>query len=266
MFLLLSLLACADPAPVALATCQAVPNLATDKAGLELFQPLLAEGDWKALSGATPTAGLELVGADGLAKIREQTTCTVLSTEGAGTGRWAVELERSNPGVNPDGSLGEAQTHTLSWQAVKTQDGIRIEAGIQGASISRRNAESAVADDDQRRAAAIWRAIHKKFPDPLLTVDIAKAEALYEKLEYQKKIPVKAVGVEDDKLFVEVSNTGDKPVSKLELRADFEVGDQTKSHTTTVPSLAPGAKLEVELPIPEGAEGNVHVEVVGLEL
>lgn len=264
MFLLLSLLACADPAPVALATCQAVPGLATDAAGLELLEPLLASEDLKALKGAQATAGLEAVGSEGLATIRSKTTCAVLSAESAGSGRWAVDLERTAPTVSGDGTLGEPATQALAWQAVKTPDGIRIEAGIQGAAISRLNAEAAVAEDDLRRAAAIWRAIHKKFPDPLLTVDIARAEAAHHYGEILKKVHAKPVGVEDGKLFIEAANGNEAPVSQVEIKADFEVGENTKSETTVVPELAGGAKLEIELAVPEGADGNVHVEVVKL--
>jgi hypothetical protein len=266
MILLPLLLACADPAPVALSTCEALPNLATDAAGLELLEPLLAPGDWEALSKAAPTAGLEKLGSEGLAALRQQTNCTLLSSESAGSGRWAVELERTNPSVDGDGNLGEAETHALSWQAVKTPEGVRIEAGIEAAAISRRNADAAVAEDDLRRAAAVWRAIHKKFPDPLLYVDIARAEAAYAKAEALKGVRAKPTGVADGKLYVELSNQAQAAVGSVELRADFAVGEQTHSSTLTHPGLEAGATVEVELAVPEGADGNVHVEVVGLEL
>jgi hypothetical protein len=266
MLLLLTLLACGNPDPVALSTCQALPTLASDPAGLTLLEPLLAPGDWEALSKAQPTAGLELLGPDGLAALRQQTTCTLLATEGAGSGRWAVDLERTSPSVGPDGSLGEMVTHSLAWQAVKTDGGIRIEAGIEGAAISRRNAETAIAEDDPKRAAAIWRAIQKKFPDPLLSVDIARAEAFQARAEAMKTILAKPTGVADGKLYVELQNRGGQAVTAVEVKADFAAGEGTKTETTTHPLLDADAVIEIELPVPEGADGNVHVEVVGLEV
>jgi hypothetical protein len=266
MLLLPFLLACANPEPPALSACQALPTLATDPAGLALLEPLLARDDWEALSAATPTAGLELLGAEGLAELRAQTQCTLLSAESAGSGRWALELERTCPTVSADGSLGDPETTTLSWQAVKTSQGVRIEAGIEAAAIGRRNAEAAVTEGDLRRAASAWRAIQKKFPDPLLTVDIARAEATFAQAEALKMVRAKPTSVADGKLLVALKNQGEAPVQALEIRADFGVGDLTERRTITWASLEAGAEAEVELPVPEGADGNVHVEVVGLEL
>jgi hypothetical protein len=266
MLLLPFLLACANPEPAALSTCQALPTLATDAAGLALLEPLLAEADWEALSAAAPTAGLERLGADGLARIRAQTRCTLLSAESAGTGRWAVELERTSPGVTPEGSLSAPETTPLSWQAVKTPDGVRIEAGIAAAAIGRRNAEAAVAEGDLRRAASSWRAIQKKFPDPLLSVDIAQAEDAFAQAEVIRRIRAKPTAVAEGELTVSLQHQGEVPVREIEIRADFGVGDRTESATITWASLEPGSEAELKLPVPEGADGKVHVEIVGLAL
>ncbi len=268
MTLLLFLMACADPAPVALQACEALPGLATDPAGLELLQPLLESKDYDALAAAAPTAGLELVGADGLASLRTQASCTLLSAESAGSGRWAVELERSAPAVLADGSLGEVQTTPLSWQAVKTPDGVRVETGLAGAAIMRASAATALEEGDVRRYASTWKAVANKFPDPLLTVDVAQAQAAFERLEYQAKIRGKPIEVDEaaGTLKAEIRNEGERSVSAVQLRVDFGVGETTASESATLEALAGGATAEVTVPIPEGADGKVHIEVLGLEL
>jgi hypothetical protein len=268
MVLLLFLMACADPVPVAQRACEALPGLATDPAGLQLLAPVLATVDYDALAAAQPTRGLELLGSDGLAALRGKVECTVGLVEGAGQGRWAVDLERSLPEVLPDGSLGEVKTTALSWQAVKTKDGVRVETGLAGAAIMRASAQQAYEEGDLRRYSSSWRAIAKKFPDPLIAVDIAHAEGLFERDEYRTKIRGKPVAVDDaaGTLKAELSNTGEREVVQLEVRVEFGVGDQTASQTANVDELGAGSTATVEVDIPEGADGKVHIEVVHLEL
>jgi hypothetical protein len=267
MVLLLFLMACADPAPVAQQACEALPGLAPDATGLQLLQPLLAEVDYNAMASGWTSEGLRVVGAEGLAELRAQASCTVGLVEGAGQGRWAVELERSLPVVNPDGSFGEVATTALSWQAVKTPDGIRVETGLAGAAIMRASSREAFEEGDLRRYSSTWHAIANKFPDPLITVDIAHADVIFARHEYREKIRGKPVEVDDEAgtLKAELANTGDQAVSKLELRVDFGVGDQTASETATLEALEAGGTAEVVVPIPEGADGKVHIEVLGLQ-
>lgn len=268
MVLLLFLMACADPVPVAQQACEALPGLATDPAGLQLLAPVLATVDYDALAAAQPTKGLELLGSDGLAELRGKVQCTVGLVEGAGQGRWAVDLERTLPTVLADGSLGEPQTTALSWQAVKTDDGVRVETGLAGAAIMRASAEQALEEGDLRRYASSWRGLAKKFPDPLISVDIAHAEKVFDRHEYLGEIRGKPVEVDEKEgtLKAELSNTGDRAVSELELRVDFGVGEATASETATVEAIEAGGKAEVVVPIPEGADGKVHIEVLSLEL
>jgi hypothetical protein len=268
MTFLLFVLACADPAPVAVEACEALPGLATDPAGLQLLEPVLAQVDYDALAAAAPTRGLELVGGDGLAALRAQASCTVGLVEGAGQGRWAVDLERSLPKVNADGSLGEVEVVALAWQAVKTDDGIRVETGLAGANIMRKSATQALEEGDLRRYASSWRAIAKKFADPLLTVDVAEAERVFGRVEYLAKIRGKPVEVNEEEgtLRGEISNSGDRKATAIEIRVDFGVGDQTASVNATVEALEPGATTAVDVAIPEGADGKVHIEAVSLEL
>lgn len=267
MFLLLFLMACADPAPVAQQACEALPVLAADPASLELLAPVLAQADYDALTSAAPTQGLETVGAEGLAALRGKASCTVKLVESAGQGRWAIDLQRSLPVVQPDGSLGEPETVELAYQAVKTPDGIRIETGLAGAAITRKSAETALDEGDLRRWASTWRAIANKFPDPLITVDIAKAEAVFLRDSYRSKIVGKPVGIDEEEntLKGEISNTGKQAASAIQLRVDFAVGEETVSESTTIEALAQGAKAEIAVPIPEGADGKVHIEVLSLE-
>jgi len=268
MFLVLFLMACADPAPVAIRACEALPGLATDSAGLQLLAPVLAQVDYDALAKAQPTKGLELLGSDGLADLRSKASCTVNLVEGAGQGRWAVDLERSLPTVLPDGSLGEVEVTPMTWQAVKTDDGVRIETGLAGASIMRASAQQAFEDGDLRRYASSWRGLVKKFPDPLITVDIAAAGLVFDQHEYKSSIRAKPLEIDEEAgtLTGEVANTGDRATATVELRVDFGVGEGTASETASIPALEAGATTQVTVPIPEGADGKVHFEVLSLEL
>ena len=267
MFLLIFLMACADPAPVAKQACEALPGLATDPAGLQLLAPLLAKVDYDALASAQPTLGLQLLGSDGLAELRNQASCTVGAVEGAGQGRWAVDMERSLPVVNLDGSLGEVETTPLSWQAVKTPDGVRVETGLAGAAIMRASAEQAFEEGDLRRYASSWRAIVKKFPDPLISVDVAMAASSIDAWEYRARVRGKPVTIDEEAgtLQAEITNQGDRAVRALRVRVDFEVGSQTVSQALVIESLEANTTAPVDVPIPEAADGKVHIEIESLE-
>ncbi len=268
MIIFLFLMACADPVPVALQACEALPGLATDPAGLQLLAPVLAKVDYDALASAQPTQGLQLLGSDGLAELRSKASCTVGAVEGAGQGRWAVDLERSLPAVNPDGTLGEVEVTAMSWQAVKTSDGVRLETGLAGAAIMRASAEQALEEGDLRRYASSWRAIIKKFPDPLLSVDVARAADVFDQYEYRTQLRGKPVEVDDKAgtLKGEISNVGKRDARNIQVQVDFGVGTQTVSQAATIEAIAAGTASTVDVAIPEGADGSVHIEVVGLEL
>ncbi|MEY3210866.1 MAG: hypothetical protein RIT28_1347 [Pseudomonadota bacterium] len=253
---------CTDPVPTAVATCQALPGLAVDEAGRKLLDPLLVAADLAALDALPPTAGLQKVGSERLAELRSKTTCTAGKVESAGGEGWAVPLTRVSPKVNPDGSFGEPETTEFSWIVTEAPEGLRVKTRLEFVYTTRKSVEKAIAEKDWRRVSATWRAIAKEYPDPLLAVDVAEAEAQearYELLAQLKGVFAEAnetevIGLVESKATVEVP--------KVKVRISFETAGEPIRVDLEAGPVPAGGNVQVRTPIPEGAIGQVLVEVV----
>ena len=262
--------ACTDPEPVALAACQALPQLSTDAAGIEGLRPHLDPRELELLEASAPTLGMEAVGSEGLAQLRSSLTCTVDQVDSAGSGRWAVKLTRSQPKVGPDGSIGENQDVALDWQVVDGKDGPYVESGLRFAVTKRESLAKALEEKDYMRVAGGWRGIVQSFPDPVLTVDIAAAETLDKGWSYRKQIvPVGAGALDAETLALQVQNTGEETVAKAVINLKFTHGGQEETVRLVSGEMAPGATVELqgtsEGPMSPDV-GGFDAEVIAVEL
>lgn len=261
----LLLLACTDPEPVAIAACQALPGIAAHSQDLPLFQPLLTAKDLAVLGKAAPTRGLERVPAATLAELRTQTTCTVVETNGAGEGRWAVKLTRTAPTIDGTGAVGPAAEQTFEWQ-VSDEEGGRVDLNLEGAAIARENLDEAIDQEDWKRYASGWRALAARWPDPVLPVDVAAAEALASRMEYTTKLQHAFVGAGEGLVQATVTNQGDRAVQAQVVDAVFESANGPLHGRVELGPLAAGASLTYTVEIPDGAEGNVRLRTIDLAL
>lgn len=261
--LTLLLFACTKPEPAALSACQAVTGLSTDAAGLALLEPVLVPAEVALLKAAAPTRGLEVVGSDGLAEIRSRTTCSVTATNSAGSGRWAVTLQRFLPAVGADGSLGEPQEQTLEWQVI-SEDGVRVETGLPVADSMRRSIAEAVEEGDHARVTASWKAIQRTYGDPLIAVDLAEAEAVEAAWRYRTQMEGWVEEVLKAEVVVAVENKGERDVSAADLTVTFEVSGEKVPADVALPAVKAGETGRINVAIPEGAKGRVSVKVNGV--
>ncbi len=252
------LAACANPTPIATEACMALPGLSTDPAGLALLTPLLINAEGELLAAATPTLGLEKVGAEGLAALREKAVCELVAVNNAGSGRWKVELKRSLPTVQADGSLGRTDETALEWQVVD-EDGLRVETGLGVAAEMRASIAGAIAEDDLRRAASTWRALYRSYPDPVLPVDIAVAEAAEARAALKRRVKAVVGTPKRGKLPLEVTNRNSADVVGVELKIEFDLGDPV---TVTVEQIPTKATEAISVEMPKGATAPTRVNVI----
>ena len=265
MLLLLTLLGCTDPGPLAVSACEAVPGLSTDAAGMALLEPLLIATSVAILKDAAPTKGQEALGPDGLAQLRAGTSCTADKIDAAGSGRWAVKLTRTAPTVAADGTLGATETTALEWQVADT-DGGRVDVGLEKANAMRRSATEAAEKGEHRRAASTLRALSKSFADPALVVDVALAEAAQDKAEYDKKLSNTFVAAEGGSVTASFTNSGDRALSGVTVGGDFEAGDGVVTADAEIGDVPAGETVEYKLTIPDSAEGSVKLKTRGYTL
>lgn len=254
--------ACTDPKPVALAACQALPQLSTDAAGIEGLRPHLDPRELELLEASAPTLGMQAVGTEGLAKLRSSVTCAVDQVDSAGSGRWAVKLTRSQPKVAADGSLGEPEDVSLDWQVVDGAEGVYVESGLRFAVTKRESLVEALEEKDYMRVAGGWRGIVQSFPDPVLTVDIAAAETLDKGWTYRKKlVPVGAGALDAETLALQVQNTGEETVAKAVIDLKFTHGGKAETVQLVSGEMAPGATVELQ----GTAKGPMSPDVGGFD-
>ncbi|MCK6507680.1 hypothetical protein L6R53_30655 [Myxococcota bacterium] len=263
--LVLLLLACTDPEPVAIAACQALPGIAAHPQDLPLLAPLLTAKDMEFLGKAAPTRGLEKVSATTLAELRAQTTCAVVETNGAGEGRWAVKLTRTSPVVDGTGAVGAPAEQTFEWQ-VSDEEGGRVDLNLEGAAIARGNLDEAIDQEDWKRYASGWRALAARWPDPVLAVDVAAAEALATRMEYAGKLEHSFVGAGDGVVQASVVNQGDRAVRGQVVDAVFESAGGPLHSRVELGPLPAGATMAYQVAIPDGAEGSVRLRTLDLAL
>lgn len=269
--LLLLAVGCADPTPTAIAACVAIPQLATDPAGLVLLEPLLAAEELKALKGAEPTRGLQAVGEAGMARLRSETTCEVTEVNGAGTGRWQLLLTRTLPTVAADGTLGAPQVQNLDWQVVD-EDGLRVEAGTDNAARMRASVESARAENDFKRVGAGWRVLVDAFKDPVLPVDADYANRIDLGWEYRAKLVPGGLSADGDVLSATVANSGDQVVKHAILNLVWELDGAPGSGQVEIADLAPGQTAPVSATVArplvgdDPGLGKVDLQAVEVEL
>jgi len=280
------LVACGDPKPVAIATCQAVPGIATDEAGLKLLEPLLTTKEFEVLKAAEPTQGLQVVGSEGLAKLRAQTTCVIDEVNGAGSDRWQVLLTRTQPEVKADGTFGDPVEHKIDWQAVNTSDGVRMETELPTVASMRAKIGAAIEQQDYKRVAGLWRGIAEHYPDPLLAVDVDRASRLYDEQYVFAKLQASFDRVEDPTekdapqvVFGTVRNWTKRGVASVVATFTFtpeppEVKEGEPAPEAPAPVVVevpggpidPDGKIEVHTNVPDGVIGSVKVGVKSLTL
>jgi len=264
VLLVLLVLGCTDPTPVAVSACQAMPGISARAGDLPMFEPLLSAKDMKVLREAAPTLGLQAVDETRMAELRSKTTCMPGEANGAGDGRWAIELTRTAPVVNPDGSLGDPVETTFEWQVVD-QDGGRVDLNLEGAAIARRNLEDAVHDADWHRFASGWKALAARWNDPVLPVDIQAAESKRDRMDYTSRLKNVFDAAGEGLIHGTVTNSGEQAVSRAMITATFESAGGPLTASTQIGALAPGQSLTYTVDIPEGAEGNVKLKTTDLE-
>lgn len=265
MLIALTLLACTDPEAPALAACQAVPGLSTDDAGLAALSPLLVSAEVDLLKAAAPTRGQEVLGSEGLAQLRAQTTCSIKATNSAGSGRWAVTLSRTLPTVGADGALGESQEQTLEWQVV-SDDGVKVETGLGIASSMRGSIAEAVAQEDYARAASSWKAILRTYGDPVIAVDSAEADAVEAAWLYRRELDGWVEMVDSAEVTIAAKNDGEKDIAGATLTVTFDLADGKRPVTATLGAVKAGETGRVKVAIPEDAVGKVIVKTASVQL
>lgn len=244
MGLLSVLLACSDPTQAALALCAASPGLYEDEQGRALLSEHMDTGPY---ADGVPTIGHAL--AQGREALRGA-TCTVTSREGE-----RVDLERTQPTVAADGSLGREQRVSLSWTV---KDGV-VDIGLADALQKRVDTQEAIRAGDLPLFVGTWESLAASFPDPLLAADTARAQRLLDQALYRKHLVPLPDSVQEALLVGHVENRGDHAVSGMRLSADFE--GIAKEQILELGPLAAGASLPFELPIPEGALGGYVLTV-----
>ena len=228
MGLLSVLLGCSDPTEAALAVCAASPGLYEDEAG----RALLAEHmDTSLYADGVQTIGHAL--ANGREALRGA-TCTLTGREGE-----RVTMEREQPVVGADGSLGRPQTVTLVWTVT---DGVE-----------------AIRQGDLPLFVGTWESLAASFPDPLLAADTARAQRLLDQALYRRQLVPLPDTVSEGKLVGHVENRGDRAVSAMRLSGDFE--GVLQEQVLELGGVVAGASLPFELPIPEGALGGYQLTV-----
>ena len=277
MLLFLMIVGCGGaPDEVALEACELVPGIAMDPSGATQLAQLLTTKEATALSSAEPTLGLKKVGAAGVVEIREASSCTLVSTDRAGAGRWAVSLTRNQPLVKADGSIGALHEVALDYQVVKTPDGLRVEVGIPKALNARQSALDAEELGDIKRAASTWKSTLKSFGDPLLGVDVGRVQALSDVEWVRKQLMLKFDRVDQapkdspegtpNKAVAMLVNTSKKNLAEAEVLFLFSVDGAEEVLKGKVGALAKGDKAEVSVDIPAKAEGSVKLDLGALLL
>lgn len=257
-------LACADPKPVALDACKAIPQLATDDAGKALLAELLEKREVDILNTAAPTLGVETLGAEGLAGLRAAAECAVVQVDSAGSNRWAVKLTRTLPVVNADGSLGAPATQDLEWQVVDAPEGIRVESGLRHAASTRADIDKAVAARDYMQVAASWRGLVNTFSDPVLPIDAAAATRLDDGWAYRKAVLAVGAGVVDpNTVAVQVQNTGTKDVADGIFTLKFTHAGTEEVHEVPSGPIAAGATVQLQV---APSSGPLGADVGGFKL
>jgi len=259
---LISLFACSDPGAIALSTCAALPGLSVDPVGLQLLTPLLVPDEVELLRSAEPTQGLELVGAEGLAALRESTTCSVVSVDSAGAGRKAVVLSRRTRAVQADGSLGEPATREFTWQVVDDL----VETGLVKAVSLRNSSALAVTEGDLRRAAGTLRTLSKSYPDPLIAVDLAAAEAAFDHAELSEELAHSFVSADGGTVVGALVNGSSRAVTELVAEGVFTTPAGEVVGSATVGDVEAGAEVRYEIAIPDGAEGSVKLRTASFQI
>jgi len=263
MILALFALACTDPTAVAVAACQALPGIAVHPEDMPLMETLLSKKEIEALRAAPPTRGVQVVSAATLASMRAQTTCTAEEPNGAGSGRWAIKLSRKAPTVGPTGEVGPPDEQTLDWQVVD-EDGGRVEFNVEGATIARKNLDEAIDKEDFKRFAAGWRSLAGRYADPLLSVDVAEAEALLARMEYAASLEHVFQGAAEGMVAATVRNAGDKAIATMKVDAVFESAAGPLHSEVNVGPVAAGETLSYQVAIPDEAEGSVRLRTLDL--
>lgn len=261
----LLLVGCADPVPAAIKVCEALPGLSIDEAGRAALEGTLAQAELDAGSKEEPTLGLQVVGTEGMAGLRAQTSCTAGERQSAGSGRWAIPLTRTSPAVNADGTLGEPVVTTFEWQVAKTRDGLRVETGLAKAISMRHSAAEATKEEDWKRVASTWRALAKAYPDPLVAVDVADAEALERRMDTLKGLRAAFVEADDTVVRGEITNRNAVAISSFTVAATFEMEPEPVVVEVQGGPVEANGATTVDVPIPMGAEGGVKLKVTAFQ-
>ncbi len=253
-----------DPAAVAVQACELLPGLSATASDLALLEPLLSVAEGEALRSAALTEGRALIDDAAMASLRAATTCTAGEVNSAGGGRWAVELTRTGPMLDAAGQPGEPVEKTMTWQVVR-EDTLRVETGLITAELMRKSAEDAVAEDDLRKSASLWRAIAERYPDPVLAVDVAAAARAEAEHAYIRALKVRFVSVKDGMLLGEITNSN-RDITDLSVEVIFDINGERSPVPVSIAALAAGQKAEVRAAIPEGAGDKVSIEARSLHL
>ncbi len=258
---------CGDPAAPALAACDVVPMVSMDEASLTKLEPFIDPVELQIIKDGAPTQGFQTLGPAGIVKIREATSCKVTGTESTKEGT-LVKLERTNPTVGPDGSLGEPQTVAIEYLVVSTDAGPRAQVGMVKAADLRAQIDKANMDGKLKRAAELQQSLVTTTQDPTLAVDVAFANKLL-----QKAYMLESIVARFDRPFVaekegevnsavaKISNPTQRDIQDAVVTFSFDIGtDKPHVERAKTGPIKAGANLEVMAPIPLEVKGGA-VEV-----
>jgi len=247
---------------------------------------LVTAAEAAALGQFQPTLGSEVVDADRLKTIRSQSTCRIESMDEKRE-VWTIQLVRTQPKVLPNGELGEPEEQPLTWKAVQ-EDGLKLDMGLAHALEVRGKIEAAETRGDKRKVAALWRALYERFGDPLLAVDIDRADYGHAVSYLQSHINAKLVSVDasdekmaPDRVVALVQNNAKRTATKVQVKFAFELtpeesdeaeGDAEEVQSDkfavikTIGPMKPGDQVELKANIPPGAGDKVSVSIEGVTM
>lgn len=227
------------------------------------LETFLSIRDIAELQAAHPTLGVQNIPFETYTKLREATTCEVVEKNGAGSGRWAIKLSRTSPKLSWDGIVGEPETTEFEWQIIDEKGG-RLDYEITTANIERKSMGEAFAARDWKRVAAGWRAIARRWQDPLLAVDVYAAESLQTRMEYGDQVVSTFLEAGDGLVRASLKNGGDKDVAVALVHGVFQTADGEQRVPVEVGPIAAGATIEYFVQIPDEAEGSVKLHTMDI--
>ncbi|MED5372194.1 MAG: hypothetical protein VX899_14340 [Myxococcota bacterium] len=173
----LLLMACAaplSPETLALRTCDAMPGLSVDSAGLAQLQGVLDPAELSLLSqNRASGVGFERIGTSGYGVIRANTACAVISADrqGARVRRETPDIRAMDPWVKDEVWELPPRLQELEYRYIETPQGLRTHLGL-AEHQARAEQLRQQAQTDPQGAIAGWEALDAELADPMIHFEI----------------------------------------------------------------------------------------------